>query len=325
MTASKRKSINHPQLIRISKIHKKIKAGTYPNTNELAKELETSVITISRDIEFMRDSMMAPIEYDAARRGYFYCEEFDMPNFSMSDKDVEILSSAKRLLSYFKETPLFDEASAIIDLLSSTVIKTHEADYINRIALPVRPQVRCDKLIWNVIWEAIKQNRILEFDYNGRWRTGTTHRRVRPYQLLMDDGIFLFGFSEERNSERLFALSRIKNLEITDDVFELPDEFMFEDRCGGGKFGAFCTNEIAKFKIEFYEDVRPLVREIVLADDQKIYEEDQRGATVVEFSSTQWNKIVEWILSYGHRARPLEPDWFVDAWKDEIKKLSKML
>lgn len=64
---TKRKAINHPQLIRISKIHRKILAGIYPNSNELATELETSVISISRDIEFMRDSMMAPIEYDSSR------------------------------------------------------------------------------------------------------------------------------------------------------------------------------------------------------------------------------------------------------------------
>ena len=74
MAKTKRKSMNHPQLVRISKIHKKILSGTYPNTNELASELETSVITISRDIEFMRDSMMAPIAYNSSERGYYYYE-----------------------------------------------------------------------------------------------------------------------------------------------------------------------------------------------------------------------------------------------------------
>lgn len=318
---TKRKAINHPQLIRISKIHRKILAGIYPNSNELATELETSVITISRDIEFMRDSMMAPIEYDSTRRGYYYSEPYDMPNYSMSDKDIEILTSAKRLLSHFKDTPLYDDACNIIDLLSQTVIKNNSNDYINRIALPSRPQVRYDKLVWNTLWEAIKQNKFVEFDYNGRWRQETTHRRVKPYQLLMDDGIFLFGYSEERSAERLFALNRIKNLVIMDETFELPDDFMFENRCGGGKFGTFVSDTLETYKIAFYEDARPLVRDLVLSDDEKIEEDDINECTYVTFSTTQSLKVLEWVLSLGCRAKPISPSSFIESWKYEIEQL----
>lgn len=322
---TKRKAINHPQLIRISKIHRKILAGVYPNCNELATELETSVITISRDIEFMRDSMMAPIVYDSTKRGYYYSEKFDMPNYSMSDKDVEVLASAKRLLSHFKDTPLYDDACNIIDLLSQTVIKNNPKEYINRIALPARPQVKYDKLIWNTLWEAIKQNRIVEFDYNGRWRQETTHRRVKPYQLLMDEGIFLFGYSEERKAERLFALSRIKNLVVTKETFELPEDFMFENRCGGGKFGAFVSDTKETYKIAFYEDARPVVRDLVLSDDEKIEEDDINECSYVTFSTTQSMKVLEWVLSLGYRARPISPAKFVDSWKYEISQLGEYL
>lgn len=324
MAKTKRKSMNHPQLVRISKIHKKILSGTYPNTNELASELETSVITISRDIEFMRDSMMTPIAYNSSERGYYYYEKFDMPNYSLSDEDVEVIASAKILLSHFKDTPLYEDAKNIIDLLSQSVIKNHEPDYVNRIALPARPQIKYDKLIWNTIWEAIKENKIIEFDYNGRWNTETTHRRVRPYQLLMDDGIFLFGFSEERNAERLFSITRIKNLVITDTNFELPGDYAFETRCGGGKFGAFFTDEKYEFKIEFYGDARAVIREMVLADDEKLEEDDTRNTTIATFSSTQYYRIEEWLMTFGHNAKPVSPDWFVEDWKWEISEMAKL-
>ncbi len=314
----RRKSINHPQLIRISKIHRRILAGRYPNSNELAQELESSVITISRDIEFMRDSMMAPIAYDAAERGYYYTEKFDMPNYVMSDKDVEIIASAKMLLSHFQNTPLYEDACNIIDLLSSTAIKHSSGDYIKRIALPASPQIKYDKELWNTLWNAIRQNKIVEFDYNGRWNKETTHRRVRPYQLLMDEGIFLFGFAEERNGERLFALSRIRNLKVLNDTFELPDDFAFESHSGGGKFGAFCSDKADEYQIEFYGDTRPLIREIVLADDETITEDEERDATIVKFTSTQYLSIQQWILSFGCRARPVAPEWFVEEWKTEI-------
>ena len=246
---------------------------------------------------------------------------FDMPNYSMSAKDAEVLASAKMLLSHFKNTPLYEEASCIIDLLSRTVVKAQNPDYIDRIAVPSRPEVRYDRLVWDTLWNAVKQNKIIEFDYSGRWNQETSRRRVRPYQLLLDGGIFLFGYCEERQGERLFSIIRIKNLVITEDSFELPEDFQFESRCGGGKFGAFCTEEKSVFKIEFCDELRPLARGLVLADDEKIMEDDERGVTTVTFSSTQHYRIVEWMLSFGYRARPVSPDWFVDIWKEEVQWL----
>lgn len=225
------------------------------------------------------------------------------------------------LLSHFKNTPLYEEASCIIDLLSRTVVKAQNPDYIDRIAVPSRPEVRYDRLVWDTLWNAVKQNKIIEFDYSGRWNQETSRRRVRPYQLLLDGGIFLFGYCEERQGERLFSIIRIKNLVITEDSFELPEDFQFKSRCGGGKFGAFCTEEKSVFKIEFCDELRPLARGLVLADDEKIMEDDERGVTTVTFSSTQHYRIVEWMLSFGYRARPVSPDWFVDIWKEEVQWL----
>ena len=39
---------------------------------DLVNELEVSRATVSRDIQYMRDRLHAPIEWDANRRGYFY-------------------------------------------------------------------------------------------------------------------------------------------------------------------------------------------------------------------------------------------------------------
>ncbi len=56
-------------LPRIYFIGSKIAGGGFPNTSQLADEWETSMSTISRDIDFMKNMLGAPIEYDTARRG----------------------------------------------------------------------------------------------------------------------------------------------------------------------------------------------------------------------------------------------------------------
>jgi len=70
-----RKSIPKTALPRIYFIDREIASGKYPNTRTLAKVYETSIPTISRDIEFMRNMLSAPIEYDYTHKGYYYTEK----------------------------------------------------------------------------------------------------------------------------------------------------------------------------------------------------------------------------------------------------------
>ena len=72
------KKITHRMIERLIYIHAKIKAGCYPNSRQLAQDLETSEPTINRDIEYLRDSRGAPIQYDFTKRGYFYTKEYEL-------------------------------------------------------------------------------------------------------------------------------------------------------------------------------------------------------------------------------------------------------
>lgn len=74
----KGKKITHRMIERLLHIHEKIKSGCYPNSKQLAYDLETSEPTINRDIEYLRDSRGAPIQYDFTNRGYFYTEDYEL-------------------------------------------------------------------------------------------------------------------------------------------------------------------------------------------------------------------------------------------------------
>jgi hypothetical protein len=68
-----RKELPRTALPRIYFIDRQIASLSYPNTRILAETYETSEATISRDIEFMRTMLNAPIVFDHAHNGY-YCE-----------------------------------------------------------------------------------------------------------------------------------------------------------------------------------------------------------------------------------------------------------
>jgi predicted DNA-binding transcriptional regulator YafY len=58
-----------------------VKSKKYPNATFLANRFEISTKTAQRDIEFMRDRLFCPFEYDASQKGYYYVDEtFTLPN-----------------------------------------------------------------------------------------------------------------------------------------------------------------------------------------------------------------------------------------------------
>ena len=268
MATEKRHIDSHLMLERLSKIHAKIKSGCYPNTQQLAFDNEVSVPTISRDIEFLRDRFGADIKYDASQRGYYYAKDFDMPLNLISSKDVLFLSLVKQLMTQYEGSPVYNEISSIIDFLTDSQ-GVGKSDFLKRVAAPPLPKVIINEDTWNKVIHALKDNTLLEFDYNGRWRTETTHRKVRPYQVLLQDGMYyVFGYDENADDgnggERLFNLCRIKNIENTKLNFELPDDFEFTSRCGGGRFGAFKESDKVKYEIDFYDDARQFVKDCLI-------------------------------------------------------------
>jgi predicted DNA-binding transcriptional regulator YafY len=63
---------SRPPLARMMRLHEWLTANRYPNCRKMAEEFEVAPKTIQRDINFMRDQMGLPIEYDKPRFGFRY-------------------------------------------------------------------------------------------------------------------------------------------------------------------------------------------------------------------------------------------------------------
>lgn len=63
---------SRPPLARMLRLHERLMENRYPNCRQMAEEFEVAAKTVQRDINFMRDQMRLPIEYDKARFGFHY-------------------------------------------------------------------------------------------------------------------------------------------------------------------------------------------------------------------------------------------------------------
>lgn len=330
-TNKSERTLNKKQLERLIIIHNIIKSGVYPSREKLRRlyleqtgYARLSLLTVYRDVETLRVNFGAPVEYDKRKKGYYYLDEnFEFALNSISPEEAFYLSAAKTLLSSFEGSPVYKQIADAIDFVTDTQ-KIGKSALLKRIAVPPTPRFVTNEGIWKKVLEALQENLIVEFDYTGRWNPTLTHRRIHPYQILMDDGLcLLFGYSEEREAERIFVLNRMSNFKVTEEKFDLPENFEFSTRCGGGKFGAFMSEESYDFVIDFYGNARSFVKECVWAENQKISDYDDEGKTRIEFSSSQWFNILEWVLARGGNAMPIAPDWFVDEWKGNVSAMAE--
>ena len=58
-----------------------------------------------------------------------------------------------------------------------------------------------------------------------------------------------------------------------------------------------------------------------LADNQTFKEDEE--STTVSFSSSQFDKVLELILSWGRQAEPLAPARLVKRWKEEVLAMAE--
>jgi len=321
-----RLSLPKSALARLCFIDKEIASGKYPNTGYLAKKWEgNSISTISRDIEFMRDRLNAPIEYDALHRGYYYSKpNYRIPmGFSGAD-ELLALGMAKNILTMYKDTPIYDAAHHLLDSIIAPLASESNSDwYERRIVVPQVPSAPVAPEVWNPLTTALRENRVITFEYQGTYDEDFIPRRVRPYQLLFDSGLwYLYGFAEERKGIRIFSLRRMKNVVLEKDHFLLAKDFDYRAGIGGSHFGVFAGQKKHRFKIAFYDYSVMWVTDRQWADDQKITETED--GVIITFTSTQFEKVVEWVLSRGCTARPLEPELLVNAWQSNIEEMQKM-
>jgi predicted DNA-binding transcriptional regulator YafY len=306
-------------------IDAKIASGCFPNTTQLAREYEVSNATISRDIEFMRDQLDAPIEYDFLHRGYYYSKKtFRLPAGFATSRDALALGMVKSLLSMYRKTPLYPMAQHLMESLCAPLGKSENGNWVNeRIVVPPLPGSEVKQETWSLIINALRENRVITFDYSGIWNRETSRRRVRPYQLIFDGGVwYLYGYAEERNDVRVFNLTRMTKLVLTEDKFTLPADFSYGAHSDDSYFGVFVGGHKERYRIACYEESAVWVQERKWAADQKIQKKD--GSLIISFSSTQYEKVMAWLMSQGPNAEPLEPEYLVKDWAREIRAMAKM-
>jgi predicted DNA-binding transcriptional regulator YafY len=299
-----------PPFERMLRIHQAIQGGHHPNATQLAHELEVSTKSIHRDLEFMRDRLELPLEYDAIRRGYVYTEEVSgFPALQMTEGELFALLVAEKAVRQYRgtsfERPLVSAFRKLAASLPETV-SISLADWGETISFRTSAEPLLDLERFNALAQAAARRRQVRLKYRKPGQKGTEWRTVDPYQLANINGEwFLFGYCHLRRDIRTFAPARILEVEETGIRFARPPRFSLEKRLRDS-FGVITGAGEHRVIIRFDEWVADYIREKRWHPSQELRERAD-GGVELRLQLSSLTEVQRWILSWGGRAVAVAP------------------
>ena len=292
-------------------IHQAIQAGGYPNASTLASQLEVCTKSINRDLEFMRDRLDLPIQYDGSRFGYFYSEPVSaFPTLHITEGELFALVVAERALQQYRgtnfEKPLLSALRKMEQSLPDT-ISLSLSDVDQTISFRTSSEPILDLQIFDTLAKATTARRQLEITYRKPGHQQAEQRVVDPYHLANINGEwFLFAYDHLRDDLRTFVPARIKTIRPTGKTFERRKKFSLEERLRGS-FGVQSGKGEFDVVIRFHERVADYIREKKWHESQQL-RELKAGGVELRLKLSSLAEVGRWVLSWGGDAVVVRPD-----------------
>ncbi|MGA2852852.1 MAG: WYL domain-containing protein [Verrucomicrobiota bacterium] len=315
---------SRPPLERMLRIHQALQSGGFPNAAKLAREIEVATKTIHRDIEFMRDRLNLPIEFNPAKNGYFYTGEVSaFPTMQITEGEIFALVVAEKALQQYRgtsfEKPLLSAIRKMEQALPDT-ISLNLADIGQTISFRTRAEPILDLKIFDALAKAVAQRRQLELNYRKPGQAKTEARLVDPYHLANINGEwFLFAYDHARTDIRTFVPARIQSVKPTGGTFERSQKFSLEKRLRDS-FGVHSGEGEYEVVIRFNAHAADYVREKKWHQSQQLRELNG-GGVELKLKLSSLAEIERWVLSWGGDAKVLKPRELAEAVRMSARKI----
>jgi predicted DNA-binding transcriptional regulator YafY len=284
------------------RIHQALQSNKFPNATTLARELEVSTKSIQRDLDFMRDRLQLPIEYNPQRVGYHYTAEVtSFPTMHITEGELVALVIAEKALEQYRgtqfEKPLLSAIRKIEQSLPDT-ISLNLADIEQTISFRTRAEPVLNLEIFDALAKATAQRRQLELTYRKAGNRDGEVRLIDPYHLANINGEwYLFAYDHARKDIRTFVPARVQSVRPTGKSFVRPQKFSLEKRLRDS-FGVHSGEGQFEIVLRFNARVADYVREKKWHESQE-QRELKGGGVELRLKLSSLVEVQRWVLSWG--------------------------
>lgn len=192
---------------------------------ELADRFEVSPRTIYRDIETINMAGIPVRSTPGVGGGFEIMQEYKVDKNVFSAADLSaILMGLSSLSGMVRGNELVNALAKVKRFIPADRAKEIELK-ANQIYIDLSPWMgnRNIQPYLERVKTALQESRLLSFEYADRFGNKTV-RTVEPYQIALKGSHWYFqGYCRKREDFRLFRLSRISNLQMTQETFSPRD------------------------------------------------------------------------------------------------------
>lgn len=283
---------------------KQIRNYLYPNRSTLAEKFEISTRQAQRDIDYLKNSLGAPVKYDPKRRGYFYSDRaYILPNVYVNDIQRKMLKFLAYRYENYTQTP---KVVQMAELFKKLAYEDEVDDEVPIFDLE-KPIVQT----YYAVYRAVIGRNKLKLEYMEPYR-GMTEMMVDPYKLFYKYRTdYLAAYDNSECKIVILRLDRIVKLDILQENFLFREGLDLSDCRDIAERDPFIARLEFKDNRMFEEKKGTHVRKV----GEKLYE--------IEFFDVE--DFINTLLCTGYWEGIISPKWLknklVERCEDIIKKL----
>ncbi len=248
---------------RIIRLHNLLSHARYPIPRAtLQEKLDCSEKTVRRNIDFLRDRLGAPLEYDPEQNGWYYRPQenslYELPGLWLNEQEIHALLTIQQLLTHLDPELLHDEiapfASRIRSLLEQTTGLDAEQDIGQYIQLLSTGKRKRQYQYFQPITSATLNKRQIHIRYFARGKNQYSERTLSPIQLLhYKENWYLSAWCHDKQAMRVFSLDKIETLQVlSKPARQLTPQAL--EKFTGDSFGIFTGQASKQAVLEFNQE-----------------------------------------------------------------------
>ena len=295
--------------------------ATEPYTvKELSDQLGTSKATIERDLATLNhDFALVEEKIGKQKKAYKIDQKIRaLETLTFGTTELLALYAAHASLAAMAGTPLHEDLKEVMTKIRGFLSPRHNGglDAMARVFVPhARGHVNYEpqqELIDDLV-NAIAKRHVCKLTYHAAWKDTTRTHVAKPLRLVWHRStLYLFACLGERKEATTLAVHRLRELEVTDDVFTPPK--LDVDALAAKAFGIFVSDKEEDVEVIFDPEIAWHVEERTFhPNEAKERLPDGRLRYRVR-TSAQW-EIVPWIQGYGALAELVAPK----AWRESLR------
>jgi predicted DNA-binding transcriptional regulator YafY len=286
---------------------------------ELAEHLEVSIRTIYRDIDSINLAGIPIVSHQGMDGGYEILSSFMLQNQALNVNDRNmLLSTLKGISALFND----EKMEQMIETIGSSHTKNN---FTKKAVLPIvidfspwgLPNTHTELL--SLIKKAIEQKRELQFFYLDS-NSKETERQVQPAMIVVKAGIpYLYGYCLNREDTRIFRVSRIRHLSITNKHFQIDPKVDIDAKNLERSWVE--NSRTLSFTLLFHPRVQVLVEEAFTPNQMTLLE---NGYMQVECQFPEGDWVTRFLLSFGRDVQILKPEEMKRKIRGEAQKILEL-